>query len=516
MSLTLDANLRPKPVNLAGSSVPFVLATNNLYSDVGTKAVFDLQVIGLPAANDTLNIEWNSGASAVQFRFAPSVDDSGTQIQDGSGYGNISSWIDLAAIPALEANAFVSADYVITRQGTDRIRFTAKSKGTAFALVFDGSEAGDWSAAQITAGENEVKRPNFKVVALVNVRQSGQTDYTEIALELDPINSQAAFDLGPVLEGDWYEDPLPSASLNQPTIFTSCIAEFYVRYAEQFGNDRITQRLSETNVYRSLHGGLSYDDARAQDVHTTYIVANKFLNRLPQNAELFTGQLVYLWWYALGEAAADADIQVSFVYEDGTTSGGAIKLFDITDVADHRLICIPVSITQVLLVADPKPVYSFEIWVSANGFHNTHYTEKRKFILSDRTVLDVLDLAYINGFGLVETFRCLGEVQRHTSAQHTFGQKPIDPRSTDPLSVHQSAMLQPYIEANTGYLNQAQALQFADLMASRKHWVKEASGWRRVRLEKAELQLSGTEADATLGTTLKLYSDIEEQFASHV
>lgn len=516
MSLTLDANLRPKPVNLAGSSVPFVLTTNNLYSAIGAKAVFDLQVLGLPAANDTLNIEWNSGARAIQFRFAPSVDDSGTQIQDGSGFGNITGWIDLAAIPALQANALVSADYVITRQGTDKIRFTAKAKGAAFALVFDGSESGDWSASQITAGVNEVKRPNFKVVALVNVRQSGQTDYTEIPLELDAINNEAAFDIGPVLEGDWYEDPLPSANLNQPTIFTSCIAEFFIRYAEQFGEDRIIQRLSTTNIYRCLSGGLSYDDARSQDVHTTFIVANKFLNRLPQNAELFTGQMVYLWWYALGESASDADVQVSFFYEDGTTSGSAIKLFDITDVADHRLICIPVNASQVLLVADPKPVYSFEIWVSANGFPGTQYTEKRKFILSDRTVLDELDIAYLNGFGLVETFRCLGEVQRHTSASHTFGQRPKDPRSTEPLSVHQTSKVQPYIEANTGYLNQAQALQLADMLASKRHWVKEASDWRRVRLEKAELQLSGTEADATLGTALKLYSDVEEQFASHV
>ncbi len=510
----ITINTFPDLVSLSGNRIPFIIQTDNTIESNGAIHYRDIQVLTRPDANDTITISWSSGNIALQFRFAASPNDSGLQIQDGSSFGNTTSWIDMAALPALQANALISEHFVLTRQSTDTIRLTAKAMGVFYNTTFAASVPGDWSSTSF-AGVDPLFRPNFKGIALVQVRQKGAANYSEIPLELDPINNIMAFDLGPVLEADWYASPLPTFGLSTVQKFTTAIAQFYIRYAEQFGENRQTQKLSNTAEYHCLFGALSEDDSRQLNFYNNWIVGDKFLNRLPNPARIRSGATTYLWWYALENALITAaSVAISFSYEDGDASG-PLQYLNVANVERHALYCVPIRLDLVYALALPKALTSFEVWISQSNTFGTTYTEKRRFVIEAEPKMDSVQLVYKNGFGVYETFEFIGLKRFETETQNEFGMQPRNPSGNSRRSIHAHSMVTHSLELFSGLLNTNEVKQFEDLLASSDAYILEATFRRPVKILKGNATRSESLIEETYKAQVTIEFDITDKAISH-
>ncbi len=504
---------QPDNLNLAGNRIPFVLTTNNTLQTTGVKSVRDLQIVTLPVSNETITFSWNGGSTEVEFRFSSGPNDSGTQVLDGSTYGNISDYLDMVFINALNANAILTADFIVSKQQTQKARFTARRSGVEYNLTITYSNGSSFGQTQITLGVSELARPNYKLIALLQLKQIGAAAYNEIELALTPIENKAAFDFSPILLGDWYAEPLPAYNITSATKFTNCIVQFYVRYSEQFGDDRKTQILRDTNMFYCMFGG--YSDQTAASINfDTQVDSGMFLNFTPNDYPFLLGETIWLWWYALlNEPITVATVKIWIYYDDGDTGEG--NILSISNIVPHSLFCLPITWAAVLAIASPKDISHFEIQVVNTSTPTTVYSEKRRFFRSNTPAPDSHQIVFKNSLGVFEIFHARGNMKKGVETKTEFASRRRNVEAVQARRVHISVDIQETLELNTGNMNPQRAKLYTELLACGSVYLLTDTKLipKRITSQKAITDISLN--TSILNETFTLLPDSQSNYPNH-
>ncbi len=457
---------QPDIISLSGNSVPLKLQTDNFLEVAGAKAVFNITVNFQPSLGHTITIEWGSPATILVFEFVAAADDSGTEITLGS-YPNIDTFISQCLLPGLRANPVLFAAFDITKVSSFVVRLTAREFGTAYSVTFAASVPANFTGATATAGADRIYRPNFKLLVEVLVRPLSGGSFTGVALELEPNEGVAEFDLGPTLHGDWYVQAVPPLTLGLAISVLSGVASYFLRLAEQYGSNPVTYRVTETGTFYSLFGAVDIDDYRSQSIFSRSATPGKFMTAAAGTRRLRPSASDFIWFLARPDLSISAvKVGVLFHYTDGSSSM-LKELFSVGSIAAGSMVLVPVSMSIVNSLIDAgKTVHSFEISIRESAVLANALTETITFELDKAPARSLVELVYLNLFGVFERITLTGsrEIEWMPESESATKVRTLDRQRV--RSVQNMAMSQEESRVSTGLMSAQEMARVRDLVLS--------------------------------------------------
>lgn len=354
-------------------------------------------ISGVAAVGDELNLRW--GNSVARLTFAAAPDNSGTQLRAADGQ-TLAEYLPQLLETLYSANIISSA-------------FSLSLTADGVRLVLRDSLIGDLNATSspsltvtIFGGSAGTQYPNLSAILILY--RVGQVDhigrfqaaYNRAGMTQFDLSSLLGLRLGlPTLGGSY--------AVQQPGGF----AEYYFRYADQYGNPPQPERLTKSANFVMLAGGSAGDSqlfwggsGNIQLCHSYFTAANR-----PIPKPISPNQPDWVWLYVHGTASATPTIEVTF--SDGTTASRAVSL----SVAMTRgLYCFPSGPKQCSIHLVPgyaeKEVLRYTFTLAGLG---------------PSVVYDMLPcpnpwevfLAYENGAAGIETVAMRGKADREYSTE---------------------------------------------------------------------------------------------------
>lgn len=218
-------------------------------------AVNYLDFTGAVAADDLLVLTWAKGAATITAATSP--DDSGRQIPAGDGGDAYVTGL----VAWFQGNYFIDRDFIVTvvTGGTyPRLVFTARNKGAEY--TFPAVAVGSFSSGNTTPGVSYSVKPNFGHYVEVWVQNLAHTSYDRVYFAVVPLDgpdlTTSTIDLAYILH--------PYLSLDQPqpggSVWQTCLGScrnYYVKYAQYYGDDPSIQHMYTTGTNKIAYGGYS-------------------------------------------------------------------------------------------------------------------------------------------------------------------------------------------------------------------------------------------------------------------
>ena len=351
-------------------------------------------ITGLPADGDTLNLYF--GGRLVQMAFATTPDNSGLQLRAAAGQTQEEYHAQLLegffSIPAIESAFIIEAQ-------TDGVRLTLRGP------VVNDLEA--TSAASLTVtifgGNNNDNYPNLTAALLLYV-DDNPSPLLRLKGAYDTMAS-THFNLGNVLP---LELGLPlTASLGSSPTYAAHTpegwAEYYFRYADQYGRPAQPEKLTKSPTYDMVAGGSAGSSlyrwggsGNLQMCHAYFDEAGQYFAK-PVSYEQPD------WIYFFVKVATSSTVSVEVFFNDGTSETRTVLAS--TSFA-KGLHCLPsggrqCGIEQVPNYANKEAVRY--VWsLPSIGFNLTYD------LLPDCHPWEQV-IAYENGAGGIETVAMRGK-----------------------------------------------------------------------------------------------------------
>jgi hypothetical protein len=251
-ALSIILNTPPPAVAFSRNPLPIALQSDDYLANSGSAASVIIDFATPIAAGKTLTFSWS--AASVAFTFADAPDNSGAQLPSGDGspahVATVVTW--------LNNNFYINRDYTVTQVmiGTDpqpSISITANVFGIVYNLTVTASFGMTFA---VTPGVNTLMQSNFR--HLLQVWKVGSPDVAlyDQNLQLDyPIDGTTTKDLSDVLTTFLDYDIPDLNAVWQPCVLS--YMQYYLRYAEIFGELTLAQRAYKTGSYFAYLGGYS-------------------------------------------------------------------------------------------------------------------------------------------------------------------------------------------------------------------------------------------------------------------
>lgn len=482
MALTVNNN--PPTLNLARNPVMYTLTSDNVYSTAGVATKMLIIFTSLPVNGNTLQLEYLNGLRNITLTFKNNPDDSGNEIEVPPS-GSVSDWASTTFISELKRNYLIQKDWSIEYIG-GTVYFTARTAGSAYDAIMTvtGSYSGGHDGTDVN-GVDPVLRPNFRVLLLLDIKYSGETD-TRAELELLPVNAVVNFNLQSLL-GAYNRFNLPPSNGVNAYDNSSQVIEFTATFAEAYGDSLTVQRLHPQALRYALYGGFDLKDAlslTANDVSLNFLT-----HRLV--ATLIAGQPYFLSFINNSNTTLNAAVKYTLYYTDNTSE---VRTLYNQSIAPRELYTFPVGDTIILNAADAvKEVdYATVQLTSISPNITTLPITLRYAKIAARAQVY---LAYQNGYGVPEVWGLRGTVTKvHRVSQDTV---EIQTEEDAPLEVPRFTAIenkQVYgFTLRTGYVPADEREYIAELLSSEQVYMISKGRYVPVQLAREEHVISDTD-----------------------
>ena len=497
----------PPAANLVKNPVVYEMSTNNRLSTVGVKVEQSILFDQIPAANDTLTLEWLDATRDLTFTFKVNPNDSGLELKIGS-FATVQEYIEDMLLDELRKNYFINNEFDLSYLATDKVLFAARKTGVNYAFTL--SKTGTFSPTLdvFQQGVDAVPRENFRILSQVQARYQGDTVWDELELELLPVEEQVIFDLHHVLVA--YDKMRLCPTLRTtPLDINNQVIEFKANFAEAFGTSLAIQANTFKPLRYGIYGGYNLRDRLSADFNTDYsreFLTHRYAQRIRQGQPYF----VYYWHTA---AADDMLCRAKLLFTDGTNE--TVTLHTLT-CAQYALRCFPVgyailnaaqSASKTLAGAEVFMQEDGGSWVNTSVVLTVDYEPKQ----------DEIYLAYRNSLGMCEVVAFTGEAsllleaeKEHYNLYQKHNANAQIPRFTELNVEHHYGL-----ELNSGFMGANEAEYMPDLLTSDLVFILVNGQYVPCRLEFNEQTIRRTNSDTNNSFSLKViltkdqnYSDV--------
>tara|TARA_R110002073_G_scaffold209296_1_gene369808 strand:- start:2467 stop:3996 length:1530 start_codon:yes stop_codon:yes gene_type:complete len=506
MALTLNSS--PEAVNLSRNPVVYDYSTNNSLSNAGQISRHTWQFSSIPNVGDDARLQWLDGAVDLDFEFVTTPNNSGLQLP--VGVGTVISYLTNVLIPALKRNYYLNRDYDISQSG-DRIFLDAKVKSPAYDILFTSGNIG-YTFTVTQAGVAPVERPNFRLLLSILYRYRGASNWESTEWERVPINNKVAFDISPILRS-LNKMILPATNLVTVLDINGQMCEFQVAAAEAFGSPVAVQQLTNQGLVYALNGGYSEKDRLENSFyadHSPQFLTWRTIQKIDINQPAFLSFLnttIYTNFWVV----------VKLFGRSGSL-GERVALTFSANEFDLKLIPAHYDFAVLGQTLD-EPVLYYEIQIQRASTTQVIST-KIRFNVRQENSLDMVFLAYKNGFGAFETVSFTGSKEVSTLIEAFVAQTKLSydtPYNESGLSTYQTKK-NDIIRVRSGFLTSDEIYRLQDLLISELRYLIIGSEYIPVHIEDFnEIPNYQTKVTATytLELVLKLIPEYNFSYAGN-
>jgi hypothetical protein len=322
MAITIEN--APDKISFAKNPIKFRLETDNYILQEGVKSRVGFTLESVLGASD---ITFTFLGYELTFEGVTTPDSSGMQYQINNVWSNLSNYIDYL-VGFFNKNYLLSTHCRIYRDG-GTINFEAREKGLANAIGMSNNGFNGSSVA--VPAEDEEVRPNFKFLVEVWVKNNDGEFEKAITEEYDPIvevvNDEtlvyADVYVQEVLKAYVKGDvPVENKMLSETDTYNEIIVEYYLRYAEKYGDPQAVALINSTEEFYCLRGGLrNLDFERRLFEFSEIVTMAKGKALLPHKNTIYTNknkpEYLYFIYYIIGLQTPKLSIKIEGIFEDG-------------------------------------------------------------------------------------------------------------------------------------------------------------------------------------------------------
>lgn len=248
------------------------------------------------------------------------------------------------------------------------VKLTAKKTGDAYNLSFP--EANNLSINKLQDGVTETYRSNFKLYVQVWAENADHSDFTKVSeafLETTD-DGRADMDLQDTLTNVLLADGYDRPNVRFPVATHDLLScrQYYILYAEAYGDTQVIRKLEKTPVKTALLGGVSKEKLEEFAFPGYFISGNllRFLKQDELQQQIRPEQQEYLTLVTFNKAFSRLQISFKIYFSDKTTVSRKGDLF--SDCARYQKYTFPAGFEQnhfQLLHTDNKYVLKYEVTV---------------------------------------------------------------------------------------------------------------------------------------------------------
>lgn len=374
---------------------------------INTSSYFSLQV------GDTIVLSWteeDGSESEVTFT-AVATPDSITEIPSIStpGYVTYSAyWTDVAEI--INAHYMVRPHFQVSYENIPGvgIRIVATAVGTATA-TFENSDISSSYKTYTTIAAGPTNLPDGHQVLVDVFVERIDFGYVKVGSLSEKAGPEgyASFDIQDFLESelnlvDWNE-MVPEFNSTE-LYLADTIRNYYIRFREDYENmPSIVWQYADPK--QAMRGGISETMPEGFDFFSELNSTNSLISQMPDTCHIERSQPVYIAWYNYDTTAKVAELELTKIFEDGTTEVSTAYPLNGLMVEPGRTVVIPVGYTQ--LGIDDDTVVGYTVQVLNVGL-NQYLSQVKTYWLNRTKRYSLRYLIYLNGFGVPETIACIG------------------------------------------------------------------------------------------------------------
>ena len=412
MAITIDSE--PEVVSPVENMISLELTSDNFILDAGEYFDLLLRFDSKFILNETLTLNIDGVNYVFTALVAP--DTLGNSIPEGTPYASIDLWVK-AVVTAINRNPFISINYIVQSDDTDKIHFIAREKGNTWNITWSSNNADVFEDSE-TLGLNVVNRTDLKLVMnlyyqpVFNAEPLHEEFVYFDTLELPPNDSgKAIFYLQRLLKRIFAlgEDDIPNFANAGLTLCVNTIKQYYFSIGEKYGTPVINYAFTESAFKLALNGGFSLRTAANQPLYTDIIeTQEKFFNLHPLVKYITATQHEYLYYYHRYTFADKGKftVRVNVYDNEGKLSDAGTRTYvEKATPKQHELHYFPIAYEDVFAVYDGLDQFNgeiskYEVWVEDST--GDPITETRTFIVDYTNQLYEREFCFRNPFGCYE------------------------------------------------------------------------------------------------------------------
>lgn len=480
-------NSKPETIDFSGNPICFVITAANVFQVDGTAAIGYLEKTGTAVAGEVIVISFLDFELCFTFRATP--DDSGLQLTAGLSIDD--------TIGELRSNYYISRYFFVDVYNTSFIRFTAMEKGAGYTPVFNTDDCAAYSVgAGSVDGVDVVPNPNFKVYIQLLAASVNSSNFSQVCtsfLDCDELG-KVYFYPGAILKS-FFTDPAPP-EYGQTAISTwlSPLLDYYICFAEYFGENPCIQKLHDHKPLRLINGKLHNNIWCTHDFINELAVSKIFLSNKPASSDVWFDSHEFLFFMNYVEEDYSFSACFDITYTDGTTTVKA-KQIDYVDSVYMNIYAIPigVKILALDLINPAKTIHSLKVYI----LHDTVLiSEPRRFYLVNRPH-KAIQLLFQNNYGCIDSILCTNakfDLKHEADLVKKLLSHDYNISSGNDRAVVKDQLLT--ISTYTGFISQQEAYQLAELYENNNAWMVGNSDFIKIELTGASPTL--IESDSAL------------------
>jgi len=368
MSVTLAS--APQLHSFSNDFITAKFQCADYFQQVGVYAVNSINVGTVTAPGTSIVIKYGNNTITMVSALVP--DDSGFQFICGNG----AALPGIDVVGSFQSNHQLSTDFDITFSGY-KIIFTAKQKAIGFDFVSGGDNT--------TPGKPEIVKPNYRIFFRLFLENGKHTGYDEIyKTYLDIQNGSgglAIAELGDKIhqkitaEIDIYGLEIPGLTALE---CKNTARRYYFEYAESFGDAISVRKLTRSNVFNVIHGGLSFQ-AKSSVSLVNLISAgsssvDRFLKQGPKSQYSRIEQPQFLYFFNTRSTKAGAKLMVKRTFSDGSSDSVSYLTFNLEQ---YRKFAFNVSAGNVY--NGTKQLERYEVYIIDSS--GSRISEKQEYFI---------------------------------------------------------------------------------------------------------------------------------------
>lgn len=417
-------------VSLARNPVGVKIHSDNSVKTDGTQAVVVLDFSGGGAAADeNFSLEWSAAGSQITFTFKASPNNSGNQLPSYVS-GTVTDWLD-SVVTYLNYNYMLSRDFSVykTGPGAETITILAIAEGVDYSLTVANNVA-SMVVSTNTAGVDEELQDNFQIIADVYVQDtyaSTNTDYAiKASLGLVPdASGNVVFHINEILMAH-IAGYFPIYGLSASEIAAGHFKKFKIRYAEYYGSPATHKRVTTSDEYVVMRGGMKFMDWPDNYFYETWLPAEKkFLTWKTGIRKVITSQQEFLSFLNYSATSTTLTMKVKMYYTDGTNSTATGHTE--TGVNDKEIYVFPVGYTEMAidtLKTAGKTVSKYEVYIEDQA--GVIISETVTYMLDSNTYFNRRVLYYENSLGGIDSLICTGKREDNIVVQRMMTERIME------------------------------------------------------------------------------------------
>lgn len=437
--------------------------------------------------DELVRIEWTDeeGASySVGFRAknTPLDDEFSNQIPaDPSGYGSLLAYYQ--AVAEKIGSFYLVAPTLTISAAYDGAEYTL----TAEHKTISDNVTVNWNTDDITTSPNFTKTnnttstplglpDNHKVLCQVIFEDERYSLDWEKIVELDTIidaDGIASFQVQHILDKE-IENALPSPSIPTFNDATAQIADnvrrYFLRYREDY--DGISPiEWFQLGPYSAMNGGIAQNLFAQYNIFDNLDAGNSILSYQPDGKHVSTDQPEWLPWYNVNDADVNVFIRVRF-YDDTNAAPQHTENYSAAAIAAkiYETVLFPVGLAQMDTSSVGFDIWKYDVQVLDfdeydAGNPDVFYSQVRTYYVDHAEYREKRYLMYLNGFGVPQTVRCIGDYSDDLEVSREESRKILTPdyAGKETLTIQYTETFEKFFTYRTGYMRRLEidALQEA-------------------------------------------------------